>query len=281
MSCSTATTRIEVHGWRCLAAGKGGDEGKQDLAKDAGAAVVLLLLLLLLGREILLVVGLRLVLVALGLLLRLLVGGSWGFEGLLVRMVCIIVLVHGAEAVRVDVVPCLRDVSVTDVDVKDPRVLLVDPRLEVGGLAELLDRRFQLGDPILRVKALPDDAVQRRLVLADAADDALLQDVLGLLHVQAMQVDVVVVRVPVVFDEYVLGGLGVVLFGNGELLLRLGGQLAGPLLVPSLVRLLRPVGQLRTLRVRLLRILPVLRVLLVRGMVVVLLVVAWNTYAKC
>ena len=164
---------------------------------------------------------------------------------MLVRVVGVVVLVHGAEAVRVDVVPVLRDAGVTYVDVEHPRVLLVDPPLEVGVLAELLHRRLRLGNPVPRVETLADDAVQRRLVFADAADDALLQDVLRLLDVQAVQIDVVVVRVPVVFDEHVLGGLGVVLLRYGELLLRLGRQLACLLFVARLVCLLRPVCQLR------------------------------------
>ena len=67
VSCSTTRARIELHVWRGLVAHEGSDKGKKDLAKVPAAVVLLLLLvLLLLGREVLLVVRLRLVLVALG-----------------------------------------------------------------------------------------------------------------------------------------------------------------------------------------------------------------------
>lgn len=152
-------------------------------------------------------------------------------------------------------------------------VLGVDPASQVCVGAELLHRRLQLGDSVLRMQALANNAVQGGLVFLDPADNPLLEYVLRLLHVETMQVDVVVVGVPVVFDEDKLGRLSVEAFRNRQLLFGLCRQFTGPLFVAGLVGLLGLFGKLGPLRVRKLRLLPEVHVLFVGHVVVILLAV--------
>lgn len=131
----------------------------------------------------------------------------------------------------------------------DPALVVLRVVLQPQLAADLLHARLDLLHVVGAVVALADDDVQVRLPALLRVADALLQDLLGLLHELPVQVDRVAVHLAhgVVLAEDELGRLPVVLVGFGGVLLALLRQLVRLAAVAALVRLLGACGEVLVL----------------------------------
>lgn len=183
--------------------------------------VVLALLLLLL---LLVLVALVVATLVVALVLLLLVVGLLLHSGLLVHLARLLGTVGQLND---------HDASVLGVNVVSQVVLI----------AQLLHGRLDFGHASGRVQALAHNSLDHGVASLHGRLEPLAQKILGLLDVQAVEIDFVVCRVRVVFSKHVLGGLLVVLVHLLTVFLGLLAQLLGCRTVAALVRLLALVRQ--------------------------------------
>lgn len=171
-------------------------------------------------------------------------------------------------------VPVRRDVvarGVVKVNHQNTGILGVHVVFQVTFIAHFINGWLQLGYTIFRVQTLTHNHLKVGLVSADALTDTLLQNPLGLLDIQTVQVNLVFLGVSIVLQKHILRGLSVVVFSLIQNFLQLLAKLVGLLLIALLKCLLRLLGKFVFFVVQLRRLLSVIFVSIVGGMVVVFL----------